>query len=118
MNRQDSPYLVLVSIDGFRWDYQDLYETPALDRIAAGGVRAESLQPVYPSLTFPNHFSIATGLYPAEHGIVHNHFPNGSRDAWYHIWDRGAVENGDWYRGEPLWVAAERAGLVLSLIHI
>lgn len=116
-HRQDSPYLVLVSIDGFRWDYQDQYDTPALDRIAAGGLRAESLQPVYPSLTFPNHFSIATGLYPAEHGIVHNHFPNGSRDAWYHIWDREAVENGDWYRGEPIWVAAERAGLVSAAYY-
>jgi predicted AlkP superfamily pyrophosphatase or phosphodiesterase len=116
-DRQDSPYLILVSIDGFRWDYQDQYETPALDRIAAEGVRAESLQPVYPSLTFPNHFSIATGLYPAEHGIVHNHFPNGSRDSWYHIWDRSAVEDGEWYRGEPIWVAAERAGLVSAAYY-
>jgi predicted AlkP superfamily pyrophosphatase or phosphodiesterase len=114
---QDSPYLILISIDGFRWDYQAKYETPALDRIAVRGLRAESLQPVYPSLTFPNHFSIATGLYPAEHGIVHNHFPNGRGDAWYHIWDRAAVENGDWYRGEPIWVAAERAGLVSAAYY-
>ena len=116
-HRLDNAYLILISIDGFRWDYQDKYETPALDRIAGRGVRAESLRPVYPSLTFPNHFSIATGLYPAEHGIVHNHFPNGSRDAWYHIWDRTAVESGDWYRGEPIWVAAERAGLVSAAYY-
>jgi hypothetical protein len=110
-HRQDSPYLILVSIDGFRWDYQSTYETPALDRIAATGLRAESLQPVYPSLTFPNHFSIATGLYPAEHGIVHNHFPNGNRDAWYHIWDRSAVENGEWYRGVPVGSHRRTGGL-------
>lgn len=116
-DRQDSPYLILISIDGFRWDYQAKYETPALDRIAAAGLRAESLRPVYPSLTFPNHYSIATGLYPAEHGIVHNHFPNGRRDAWYHNWDRSSVEDGQWYRGEPVWAVAEKAGLVSAAYY-
>ncbi len=53
--QRDKPYLVLVSLDGFRWDYQDLYETPALDRIAADGVRAERMVPAFPTLTFPNH---------------------------------------------------------------
>ena len=112
-----SNQLVLISIDGFRYDYQDLYDTPALDRIAATGVRASSLRPVFPTLTFPNHYSIATGLYPAEHGIVHNHFQNDRRDAWYHIWDRSSVEDGSWYGGEPIWVAAERHGMVSAAYY-
>jgi len=60
--QQAKPYLVLISIDGFRWDYMDRYPTPNMDRIAASGSKAERLLPVFPTLTFPNHFSIATGL--------------------------------------------------------
>ena len=111
------PYLLLISIDGFGWNYRDLYDTPALDRIAAAGIQAKSLRPAFPTLTFPNHFSIATGLYPAQHGIVANHFPNASRDAWYHIWDRAAVEDGSWYAGEPIWVTAERHGMVSAAFY-
>ena len=110
-------HLVLVSIDGFRFDYQDLYDTPALDRIADSGVRADALRPVFPTMTFPNHYSIATGLYPADHGIVHNDFPNDTRDAWYHLWDRSSVEDGSWYAGEPIWVAAERHGMVSAAYY-
>jgi predicted AlkP superfamily pyrophosphatase or phosphodiesterase len=113
----DSPYLVLISIDGFRWDYRSLFPTPALDRIARSGVRAESMRPVFPSLTFPNHYSIATGLYPAEHGIVHNHFPDEVRNAWYHLWDRSSVEDPRWYGGEPIWVTAEKSGLVTAAYY-
>ena len=114
---EDSPYLVLISIDGFSWDYLSIYPTPALDRIAAAGVRAESMRPVFPSLTFPNHYSIATGLYPAEHGIVHNHFPDDARENWYHLWDRDSVEDSSWYGGEPIWVTAEKHGLVSAAYY-
>jgi predicted AlkP superfamily pyrophosphatase or phosphodiesterase len=115
--RADSPYLVLVSIDGFSQDYLSIYPTPALDRIAASGVRAESLRPVFPSLTFPNHYSIATGLYPSEHGIVSNRFPDETRGSWYKLSDRDSVEDGRWYGGEPIWVAAERHGLVAAAYY-
>ena len=111
---RDKPYLVLISIDGFRWDYQDLYDTLALDRIAANGVRAERLVPVFPTLTFPNHYSIATGLYPANHGLVGNTFPNAARTDWYSISMRETVQDGRWYGGEPVWVAAEKAGMVTA----
>jgi predicted AlkP superfamily pyrophosphatase or phosphodiesterase len=115
--KADSPHLVLISIDGFSWDYMSLYPTPALDRIAGSGVRAESLRPVFPSLTFPNHYSIATGLYPSEHGIVHNHFPDETRDEWYHLWDRSSVEDARWYGGEPIWVTVEKSGLVSAAYY-
>lgn len=107
----DQPYLILISIDGFRHDYHDRFPTPALDRLAAHGVRAQSMQPVWPTLTFPNHFSIATGLYPVDHGIVANDFPDAARRSWYHKNDRQSVQDGDWYSGEPIWVAAENAGM-------
>ena len=117
VERADSPYLVLVSIDGFSADYLSIYPTPALDRIAASGVRAESLRPVFPTLTFPNHYSIATGLYPSEHGIVSNRFPDETRGSWYKLSDRDSVEDGRWYGGEPIWVAAERHGLVAAAYY-
>lgn len=112
--QRDKPYVVVISIDGFRWDYQADNDTPALDRIAAAGIRAESLEPVYPTLTFPNHYSIATGLYPAEHGIVTNEFMNEARDDWYVYKKRETVQDGTWYRGDPFWTVAERNGLVTA----
>ena len=116
-DKAETPYLILVSIDGFARDYLSIYPTPALDRIARTGVRAASLRPVFPSLTFPNHYSIATGLYPSEHGIVHNHFPDAARENWYHLWDRQSVEDGRWYGGEPIWVQAEKNGLVSAAYY-
>ena len=108
----DQPYLILISIDGFRWDYRRRHDTPALDRIAADGVTADALVPVFPTLTFPNHYSIATGLYPVNHGLVGNRFPSEDRRRFYNLSDRSSVEDGSWYGGEPIWVAAERAGLI------
>jgi len=108
---KNTPYLILVSIDGFGWDVQDANDTPALDRIAATGVRADAMRPVYPTMTFPNHYSIATGLYPYQHGIVDNDFPDADHNSWYHIWDRDAVQDGSWYGGEPIWVSAEKNGI-------
>lgn len=109
---EKQPYLVLVSIDGFRHDYLDRYPAPALSALAASGVRARALLPAYPTLTFPNHYSIATGLWPANHGIVANTFPGDGAGEWYAYKDRTSVQDGRWYGGEPIWVAAERHGLV------
>ena len=66
--------LILISIDGFRWDYLARYAAPVLQQLAAQGVRAERMNPVFPSKTFPNHYSLVTGLYPEHHGIVSNWF--------------------------------------------
>lgn len=111
-DQRDKPYLILISIDGFGRDFQDLTDTPALDRIANSGVRADALVPVFPALTFPNHYSIATGLYPANHGLVGNRFPSKDRRSYYSLRDRETVEDGSWYHGEPIWVAAEKSGMV------
>lgn len=107
-------YVVLVSLDAFRWDYPSLYETPNLDRIAMEGVKAERLIPSYPTKTFPNHYAIATGLYPDHNGIINNTFYEPSMGLVYRIGDRKMVENGDFYRGEPIWATARRQGLVTA----
>ncbi len=113
-NQLNKPYLVLISIDGFRWDYPDLYPTPAIDRIAKRGIKAEALQPAFPTLTFPNHYSIATGMLPTHHGLVANNFPGTESASWYSYKTRSAVQDGSWYLAEPLWVTAEKQGMVTA----
>ena len=113
-HQQSRPYLILISIDGFRWDYMSLHPTPNLKRIAAMGTKAERLLPVFPTLTFPNHYSIATGLYPENHGLVANGFPDPERDAWYSLKKRESVEDRRFYAGEPIWVTAETQGMVAA----
>jgi len=112
--QRDKPYLVLVSIDGFRWDYMSRYPTPNMDRIAAMGSKAERLLPVFPTLTFPNHYSVATGLYPQHHGLVANDFPDPARNTWYSLKNRETVEDRWFYGGEPIWVTAETQGMVTA----
>lgn len=108
----DAPYVVMISFDGFRWDYQDRFATPNFDRVAEAGVRAESMIPVFPSKTFPTHYSIATGMYAENHGLVGNRFWAPERQTTYQMSDRTTVEDGSWYGGEPIWVTAERQGMV------
>jgi len=108
----DKPYVVMLSVDGFRWDYPDKVETPNLDIIEKIGVKAKSIVPCFPSKTFPNHYTIATGLYPDHHGIVGNSFYAPDLNAYYAINDRNAVENGDFYGGEPIWTTAEKQGII------
>lgn len=106
------PYVILISIDGLGRIARERAATPALDRLAAEGVAARSMRPVWPTLTFPNHYAIATGLYPHAHGIVGNTYPDGKRRAWYSLQNRQAVQDPGWYAGEPVWVSAEKAGMV------
>ena len=102
--------VLLISIDSFRPDYLDRGITPNLARIARNGVRARWMNPSYPSLTFPNHYTLVTGLRPDHHGIVHTTM----RDAElgeFHNSDETAVREPRWWGGEPVWVTAEKAGL-------
>jgi predicted AlkP superfamily pyrophosphatase or phosphodiesterase len=109
---RDKPVVVMVSLDGYRWDYPDLYPTPVIQRLVDSGVRAERLLPVFPTLTFPNHYTLVTGLAPGQHGIVGNEFPDGDRR--YALRDRNAVEDGSFYEGAPLWNLAEFQGMVAA----
>lgn len=110
----DAPIVVLVSFDGFRPDYLDRTPTPNFDRIAAAGVRAGGLIPSFPTLTFPNHYSMATGLYPGRHGLVGNTMYDPGFDATYTMRDRDAVTDGRWYGGEPIWVTSETQGMTTA----
>ncbi|NKB86756.1 MAG: sulfatase-like hydrolase/transferase [Acidobacteria bacterium] len=107
----DRSPLVLISLDGFRWDYPDLTDTPALDRIMTAGVRAEGMIPVFPSKTFPSHYSIVTGLHPGHHGIVSNNIRDPRWPEPFALRFRDEVRNSRWWGGEPIWVTANRAGL-------
>jgi predicted AlkP superfamily pyrophosphatase or phosphodiesterase len=104
-------YVVMVSLDGFRWDYSKIYNTPNLNRLAFDGVKAERLIPSFPTKTFPNHYTIATGLYPDHHGLVDNSFQSSDLGLFYRMGDRAAVENPAFYGGEPVWVTAEKQGV-------
>jgi predicted AlkP superfamily pyrophosphatase or phosphodiesterase len=102
--------VVLVSLDGFRWDYLDRGLTPNLSRLAREGVRAEAMVPVFPTKTFPNHYTIVTGRYPAKHGILGNVFTAPDVGGRFTLRDRAAVRDTRFYLAEPIWVTAERQG--------
>jgi predicted AlkP superfamily pyrophosphatase or phosphodiesterase len=102
---------LLISFDGFGHDYLQKTDTPNFDSLVTGGVQAEGLIPVFPSKTFPNHYSIATGLYPENTGFVGNTMYDPKWDEWYRIRDREAVEDGKWYGGEPIWNTLEKQGI-------
>ncbi|QXD16548.1 ectonucleotide pyrophosphatase/phosphodiesterase [Rhodocaloribacter litoris] len=110
--RPQPPALLLISLDGFRYDYLERYDAPTLRRLAREGVHAaDGMQVAFPTKTFPNHYTTVTGLYPEHHGIVANNMYDPAMDAWFSLSNREAVEDARWWGGEPLWVTAEKQGL-------
>lgn len=106
--------VILVSIDGFRPDYLGS-DTSNLNSLAERGVRAKWLIPSFPTKTFPNHYTIATGLYPSHHGIVSNNFTDES-GARFSASNREAVKESKWWGGEPIWVTAEKQGMITAVL--
>ena len=116
-NRADQlkkPYVILISADGFRYDLADKYQAGQLIRYRTSGVQADYLQSVFPSLTFPNHYSIATGAYPDHNGIVDNTFYDPARHQVYSMGNKKEVEDSSWYDSTPLWVLAEKQGMLTA----
>ena len=104
--------LILISIDGFRWDYLGKADTPYLDELVASGARSEGLIPSYPSKTFPNHLSIVTGSHPNNHGLVANRMYDEVFDEYYYIGQGStAARDGKWINREPIWVTVENQSL-------
>ncbi|MFB9078952.1 ectonucleotide pyrophosphatase/phosphodiesterase [Flavobacterium procerum] len=103
-------YVVLVSMDGFRWDYGKMYDLPNLKQIEKEGVHAKSMKPSYPTKTFPNHYSIVTGLYPDHHGIINNVFYDASLDQAFSL-SSNAKNDSRFYGGNPIWNLAEQQGV-------
>jgi predicted AlkP superfamily pyrophosphatase or phosphodiesterase len=110
----ERPIVILVSIDGFRWDYLDRYEAPHMRALAAKGVRAEGLIPQFPSKTFPNHYTIVTGLRLANHGIVSNNMRDAAIPGEFSMSNRDVLADPRWWSGEPIWNTAEKQGLVAA----
>jgi predicted AlkP superfamily pyrophosphatase or phosphodiesterase len=113
LDQQQKPYVILISADGFRYDYAKKYRAKHLLELSRKGVRAKSMIPSYPSVTFPNHYSIVTGLYPSHHGLVNNTFFDKKLNAKYSI-GSDVVRDGEWYSGTPLWVLAEQQGMLAA----
>ena len=110
--QQQKHYVVMVSLDGFRYDYAKKYGAKHLLAIGAKGASTpEGMIPSYPSLTFPNHYTLVTGLYPEHHGIVANSFYDPARKETYSYRDPKTVTDGSWYGGVPLWSLAEKEGM-------
>ncbi len=113
-NHKSGQYVVMLSMDAFRYDYPEIYKTTELKKIAESGVRAKSFISSFPTVTFPNHYAMATGLYPDHHGIVLNNFFAPELGLNYKVKDRKSVENGQFYDGEPIWTTAQKQGLITA----
>src|SRR6266550_1843070 len=104
------PTVILISFDGFRWDYPSKMPTPNLKRLMARGVHARNLIPSFPTKTFPNHYSIVTGLYPAHHGIVANNIVDPPTGRLFTTAKREEVRDPMWWGGTPIWTLMELNG--------
>lgn len=104
----DKPYVILVSFDGFRYDYVKNFNPPHFKEFIAGGAQAEAMIPSFPSKTFPNHYSLVTGLVPGHHGLVDNSFYDRGRKQFYSMRDKAKVSDPYYYGGVPLWELAKK----------
>ena len=109
---RQKPSLLVVSFDGFRADYLDRFDLPNFRRVMTRGTRAQGMRPAFPTITFPHHYSLVTGLYPEHHGIVENSFYDPVRKDTFSFRNFQTVSDGTWFGGEPIWVTAERQGMV------
>ncbi|WP_394660754.1 ectonucleotide pyrophosphatase/phosphodiesterase [uncultured Chryseobacterium sp.] len=109
---QGRPYVIMISTDGFRYDYAEKYHAENLLKYSNEGVQAKDMLPSYPSITFPNHWTLVTGLYPSHHGLIDNYFYDYKRKENYEASSRKTAEDGSWYGGTPLWALAEKQGMV------
>lgn len=117
IEQQQNPYVILISIDGFRWDLADKYQAKNLIKLRETGVQADYLKASYPSLTFPNHYSIVTGLYPSHHGVVDNIFYDKTTDVLFKRSDKSMAVDSTWYKGKPLWVLAEQQKMLSAIFY-
>src|SRR5262249_55236498 len=102
--------LILISLDGYRADYIERGLSPNLAALAADGVHAQALRPAFPTLTFPNHYTIVTGLCPDHPGTVPNRMVDPASGKRFVYNDRSLTSDPSWWGGEPLWVSVERQG--------
>lgn len=111
------PYVIMISTDGFRYDYAKKYNAQNLIKYASGGIQAKAMLPSFPSITFPNHWSLITGLYPSHHGLIDNYFYDYKRKEGYAMNKKENAEDGSWYGGVPLWALAEKQGTLSASLQ-
>lgn len=114
--QKQKPYVILISADGFRYDYAEKYQTSHLLDLASGGVKATSLMPVFPAITFPSHYTLVTGLYPSHHGLVSNRFYDPQQQRIYYSKSSTNAE-AIWYGGTPIWTLAEQQGMLSACFY-
>lgn len=115
--QMQKPYVILISVDGFRYDYAQKFGAENILKLASGGIKAASLIPSFPSLTFPNHYTLVTGLYPSHTGLVANYFYDPKRKDNYGMSQKNKVKDGSWYGGTPLWVLAEQQQMLSASFY-
>ncbi|MBQ0069007.1 MAG: alkaline phosphatase family protein, partial [Bacteroidales bacterium] len=108
-------YTVVVSLDGFRWDYVDAYDTHFLSWLGRSGVKAV-MTPSFPSKTFPNHYTLATGLVPDHHGIIGNQFKVAKTGRVFKL-GNDVARDGKKYGGDPLWLTAKHQGVTSATVY-
>jgi predicted AlkP superfamily pyrophosphatase or phosphodiesterase len=111
------PTTIVVSLDGFRADYLTRGDTPTLNAFIAEGVSPKYMRPSFPSVTFPNHYTMVTGLYPESHGIVGNSFWDPRLHDKFHYTNASSSLQAKWWGGEPLWATAQLQG-VRTAVHM
>ncbi|MGZ3820581.1 MAG: alkaline phosphatase family protein [Mucilaginibacter sp.] len=114
--QQQKPYVILISADGFRYDYAKKYNATHLLELSNEGVQASSMIPSFPSVTFPNHYTIVTGLYPSHEGLVNNSFYDRKQNKFYSYKGKTATDS-IWYGGTPLWVLAEQQRMLTASFY-
>ena len=117
IEQQKKPYVIMISIDGFRYDYPEKHRTIFFQKYWQQGVKAKYMVPSYPSLTFPNHYTLVTGLYPSHHGLVSNTIYDRMANETYSMRRLEAVTNQKWYGGTPLWVLAEQQHMLSASFY-
>ena len=108
----EKPYVILISTDGFRADYVEKFQAKNLRKMAERGISAKAMLPSFPTITFPNHWTLITGLYPSHHGLIDNYFYDYKLQKSYAMSKQEDAENGSWYGGTPLWSLAEKQGVL------
>jgi len=110
-NFSNEPYVIMISYDGFRHDYVEKFDAPNFKNFISKGSSAVSMTPSFPSKTFPNHYSIVTGMYPGNHNLVDNAFYDPKRETVYSIGNTALVKDAYYYSGLPLWQLIQQNGM-------
>lgn len=107
---------IIISLDGCRWDYPEMYDTPFLDGLAKDGVKAV-MQPSFPSVTYPNHYTLATGLVPDHHGIIANRFLDKESGLEFSLGNKETKQDPRFWGGEPIWITAKKQGKRVGVVY-